>query len=125
MSNIILEIKHLKTYFHTRYGEVKAVDDISFGLRKGECLCLVGESGCGKTATSLSVPAQMLTIKCAGVNLTHKFLEEPKRLLTIHNLSRRKRENNLNSEKKGFSRFPSVKHRDSSYLVTKTHLCFT
>jgi oligopeptide/dipeptide ABC transporter ATP-binding protein len=55
VSNIILEIKHLKTYFFTRYGAVKAVDDISFGLGKGECLCLVGESGCGKTATALSV----------------------------------------------------------------------
>jgi peptide/nickel transport system ATP-binding protein len=53
--NIILEIKHLKTHFFTRYGVVRAVDDISFGLRKGECLCLVGESGCGKTATALSV----------------------------------------------------------------------
>jgi oligopeptide/dipeptide ABC transporter ATP-binding protein len=55
VSNIILEIKHLKTYFFTRYGAVKAVDGISFGLGKGECLCLVGESGCGKTATALSV----------------------------------------------------------------------
>ncbi len=55
MNDVILYIKHLKTYFYTRYGAVKAVDDISFGLRKGECLCLVGESGCGKTATALSV----------------------------------------------------------------------
>jgi oligopeptide/dipeptide ABC transporter ATP-binding protein len=55
MNNTILEIKHLKTYFYTRYGAVRAVDDVSFGLRKGECLCLVGESGCGKTATALSV----------------------------------------------------------------------
>ena len=55
MNNTILEIKHLKTYFYTRYGIVKAVDDISFGLRKKQCLCLVGESGCGKTASALSV----------------------------------------------------------------------
>ena len=55
MNNTILEIRHLKTYFFTRNGVVKAVDDISFDLRKGECLCLVGESGCGKTATVLSV----------------------------------------------------------------------
>ena len=55
MNNNILEIKHLKTYFFTSRGVVKAVDDISFGLRKGETLCLVGESGCGKTATALSV----------------------------------------------------------------------
>lgn len=55
MNNSILEIRHLQTYFFTRNGVVKAVDNVSFGLRKGECLCLVGESGCGKTATALSV----------------------------------------------------------------------
>ncbi|PQP33963.1 peptide ABC transporter ATP-binding protein, partial [Desulfobacteraceae bacterium SEEP-SAG9] len=55
MSNNILEIRHLKTYFFTSKGVVKAVDDVSFSLRKGENLCLVGESGCGKTATALSI----------------------------------------------------------------------
>ena len=55
MSDIVLDIRQLKTYFFTRNGVVKAVDDISFTLRKGECLCLVGESGCGKTASALSV----------------------------------------------------------------------
>ena len=55
MNNSVLEIRHLKTYFFTRDGVVKAVDDISFRLRKRESLCLVGESGCGKTATALSV----------------------------------------------------------------------
>jgi len=55
VNNTILQIKQLKTYFFTRNGVVKAVDGISFGLRKGENLCLVGESGCGKTATALSV----------------------------------------------------------------------
>ena len=55
MSNKILEIGNLKTYFFTVRGAVKAVDDISFGLRGGENLCLVGESGCGKTATALSI----------------------------------------------------------------------
>ncbi|MFC2001325.1 ABC transporter ATP-binding protein [Chloroflexota bacterium] len=53
--NNILEIRHLKTYFFTARGVVKAVDDASFSLRKGENLCLVGESGCGKTTTALSV----------------------------------------------------------------------
>jgi peptide/nickel transport system ATP-binding protein len=55
VNNGLLEIRHLKTQFFTRNGVVKAVDDISFGLRKGESLCLVGESGCGKTATALSI----------------------------------------------------------------------
>ncbi len=55
MNNTILQIDQLKTYFFTRNGVVKAVDGVSFDLRKGECLCLVGESGCGKTATALSI----------------------------------------------------------------------
>jgi len=55
VSNNILEIRHLKTYFFTGRGVVKAVDDVSFSLRQGENLCLVGESGCGKTATALSI----------------------------------------------------------------------
>ena len=55
MNNTILAVKQLKTYFFTKPGVVKAVDGVSFDLRKGECLCLVGESGCGKTATALSI----------------------------------------------------------------------
>jgi len=55
VSNNILEIRHLKTYFFTSRGVVKAVDDVSFDLKRGENLCLVGESGCGKTATALSI----------------------------------------------------------------------
>lgn len=51
----ILEVRHLKTYFFTRLGVVKAVDDVSFVLKKGECLCLVGESGCGKTTVAQSI----------------------------------------------------------------------
>ncbi len=51
----ILQIQNLKTYFFTRNGVVKAVDDVSFDLRKGECLCVVGESGCGKSATAMSI----------------------------------------------------------------------
>ncbi len=54
-NNTVLEIRHLKTYFFTRNGVVQAVNDIGFSLRKGENLCLVGESGCGKTATALSI----------------------------------------------------------------------
>ncbi len=51
----ILEVKNLKTYFHTRAGSVKAVDNVSFKLEKGEVLGLAGESGCGKTTTCLSI----------------------------------------------------------------------
>lgn len=51
----ILQVKNLRTYFFTRHGVVKAVDDVSFDLRRGECLCVVGESGCGKSAAAMSI----------------------------------------------------------------------
>src|SRR6188472_856174 len=50
-----LEVASLKTYFFTRAGVLKAVDDLSFTVRKGETLALVGESGCGKSMTALSI----------------------------------------------------------------------
>src|SRR5438445_3531821 len=54
MTNL-LEIKNLKTHFPTRAGLVRAVDDVSFYLDRGELLGLVGESGCGKSMTALSI----------------------------------------------------------------------
>lgn len=55
MSESILEIKNLKTSFFTEEGEVKAVDDVSLKVAPGKTLGIVGESGCGKSVTSLSV----------------------------------------------------------------------
>jgi peptide/nickel transport system ATP-binding protein len=51
----ILEIDDLKTYFYTRDGIVRAVDGVSYKLGKGETLGVVGESGCGKSITALSI----------------------------------------------------------------------
>ncbi len=45
----LLEVSHLKKYFSSSGGMVKAVDDVSFTIYKGETLGMVGESGCGKT----------------------------------------------------------------------------
>ncbi|MEW6211270.1 MAG: ABC transporter ATP-binding protein [Acidobacteriota bacterium] len=55
MNTNILEVRQLDTLFRTRRGTVKAVSDVSFSIRAGETLALVGESGCGKSVTSLSI----------------------------------------------------------------------
>lgn len=52
---ILLEVIDLKTYFHTEQGFIKAVNGVSFTLMRGESLGIVGESGCGKTITALSI----------------------------------------------------------------------
>jgi len=54
-NNNVLEVKDLKTYFYTDDGVVKAVDGISFDLKKGETLGIVGETGSGKSVTALSI----------------------------------------------------------------------
>ena len=51
----LLEVSHLKVLFHTQQGDVPAVDDVSFQVEEGETLCIVGESGCGKSATVQAV----------------------------------------------------------------------
>ncbi|HEX2995856.1 MAG TPA: ATP-binding cassette domain-containing protein, partial [Anaerolineales bacterium] len=54
-SKPLLEVKGLKTYFYTEDGIVRAVDGVNFEVYPGEVLGLVGESGCGKSVTSLSI----------------------------------------------------------------------
>ncbi|TVR73892.1 MAG: ABC transporter ATP-binding protein [Spirochaetaceae bacterium] len=65
MSNL-LEIRNLRTSFRTEDGTVRAVDDVSFDIRPGEVVGLVGESGCGKTAVSLSI-LQLLPVPPAVI----------------------------------------------------------
>lgn len=76
---ILLEVTGLKTYFQDRKGQVPAVDGVDFTLRKGETLGIVGESGCGKSVTSMSI-LQLLppeghivggTIRFKGRDITH------------------------------------------------------
>ena len=74
----LLEVEGLKTYFPTRAGVVKSVDDVSFHIGEGELLGLVGESGCGKSITALSImrlispPGKIVggSIKFKGEELT-------------------------------------------------------
>ena len=51
----VLAVEHLRTSFHTPDGVVRAVDDVSWTLARGEILGVVGESGCGKSVTALSI----------------------------------------------------------------------
>jgi peptide/nickel transport system ATP-binding protein len=51
----LLEVDNLQTHFQTRAGLVKSVDGVSFSIGEGELLGLVGESGCGKSITALSI----------------------------------------------------------------------
>ena len=55
MANNLVEFKGLKTYFYTEEGIVKAVDGVSFNIRPGETVGVVGESGCGKSVTAMSL----------------------------------------------------------------------
>ncbi|MBR1780134.1 MAG: ABC transporter ATP-binding protein [Oscillospiraceae bacterium] len=55
MEEKILEVQHLKTYFYNGTSELRAVDDLSYTLHKGECMAIIGESGSGKSVSALSI----------------------------------------------------------------------
>lgn len=80
----LLEINGLKTYFYTEDGIVKAVDGVDFNVKQGEILGLVGESGCGKSVTALSImqliskPGKIVEgeIRFCSTNLRELTLED-------------------------------------------------
>ncbi len=91
----ILEVRDLHTQFHTLDGVVRAVDGVSFDVARGETLGIVGESGCGKSVTALSIlrliPAEtgriaQGSIRFEGNELTH-LSEEQMKSLRGHRIS--------------------------------------
>lgn len=54
-NNVLLEVKGLKTHFFLDEGTVRAVDGVDFNIYHGKTLCIVGESGCGKSITARSI----------------------------------------------------------------------
>jgi len=83
-SEILINVKNLTTYFYTEEGVVKAVDGVSFDIFKNEVLGLVGETGCGKSVTALSIlrlvrtPGKIVSgsINFQGINLLELSKEE-------------------------------------------------
>ncbi len=55
MNETVLSVRNLKAWFDSRQGPIQAVDGVSFEIRRGECFALLGESGCGKTITALTI----------------------------------------------------------------------
>lgn len=80
MPNPLLEVKNLKTEFKTEEGQFLAIDDISFSVEPGKILGLVGESGCGKSVSSLSI---MRLIQKPGKVKSGEILFQGKDLLKI------------------------------------------
>lgn len=77
----LLDVKGLKTYFHTFKGVVKAVDDVSFSLKKGEILGIVGESGSGKSVTSFSI---LKLVEEPGIVQAESIMFDGKELSTMN-----------------------------------------
>jgi peptide/nickel transport system ATP-binding protein/oligopeptide transport system ATP-binding protein len=84
----ILKIEELKTYFFTHEGTVKAVDGINLKIKKGETLGLVGESGCGKSVTALSI--MRLIQSPPGKIVSGKIYFDGKNLLDLNEKEMRK-----------------------------------
>jgi oligopeptide/dipeptide ABC transporter ATP-binding protein len=76
----LLEVRNLKTYFYTEDGVVKAVDGVDFTVGRGEVLGLVGESGCGKSVTSLSI---MRLIGIPGKVVAGEIMFEGRNILEL------------------------------------------
>lgn len=88
MSETLLSIKNLSTSFETESGLINVLNDVSFDIPKGKTIGIVGESGCGKSVTSLSImrllPRPIGMIDCGeiifdGIDLTKIPIDEMKK----------------------------------------------
>ncbi len=77
----LLQIKNLKTYFYTEEGVVKAVDGVSFDIFENEVLGLVGETGCGKSVTALSI---LSLVRAPGKIIEGKILFKDQNLIELN-----------------------------------------
>ncbi|MBP1916531.1 peptide/nickel transport system ATP-binding protein [Lederbergia galactosidilyticus] len=77
----ILQVNHLLTQFQTEAGKVNAVNDVSFEIKEGQTVCLVGESGCGKSATAMSIMG--LIDHTSGAKCEGEIIFEGKDLLKM------------------------------------------
>ena len=109
----ILQVKDLRAYFYTAGKEIPAVDGVSFSVRRGETLCVVGESGCGKSATSMSV-MQLIAVP-PGKYVSGEILFEGQNLL-----GRSSREMNRIRGKDELTKEMAAVFDEEMYL--KTHL---
>ncbi|MDI7816918.1 ABC transporter ATP-binding protein [Clostridioides difficile] len=66
MNKTLIEVRDLKVYFHTDKGIVKSVNGVSFNINEGETIGIVGESGCGKSVTAMSLMKLLPTSKIEG-----------------------------------------------------------
>ncbi|HEU5394739.1 MAG TPA: ATP-binding cassette domain-containing protein, partial [Candidatus Methylomirabilis sp.] len=77
----LLEVRNLRTHFATSEGVVRAVDGVSYDIREGETVALVGESGCGKSVSALSI--MRLIASPPGRIVGGQILFEDRDLLTL------------------------------------------
>ncbi len=85
---ILLEVKNLKTYFYTEEGIVKAVDGVSFDIYEDEVLGLVGETGCGKSVTALSI---LRLVRAPGKIIDGEITFKGRQLLELKETEMRER----------------------------------
>ena len=82
----LLEVKNLKTSFKTHIGDVQSVRGVSFHLNKGEALGVVGESGCGKSVTMMTImrlPIMLVALTCQILKMPYYYQRRETNILNL------------------------------------------